>query len=190
MNYYENAAFQQHRTKINNILEQIPFFENPEGWICKGTCAVGGFEYFGFCESSDILFIASVSGRGLIDMSKNEKIARDYSTDYFLDETLLVSEGFDILEGETIRLACKYGGSLLPVRNRAGESLVRVSPLYPCEDIIFQPPHEDCFIEKFNKNCVRVYRGFVDCYGFSFSGKYFVIAHDGGVTYWESERIG
>jgi len=193
VNYYKSKDFQLHREKITAILEKIPSAENPKGWIKKGSFSVGGFEYFGFAESSDILFVISSSGRGLFDMAKNEKIARDNSIDFPLDRTLLVCKGFDILEGETIKLASKYGGSLLPVSNKSLETLVRVSPLYPCEDIIFQPPYENCFADGRFKNirsdnCVRVYRGFLYCYGFSFSGKYFVIADDGGITYWEAEH--
>ena len=181
-------GFSTTQKKINTILGNIPFVQNPKGWTRKSTFAIGGFEYFGFSETSDILVVLSAQGRGLIDMSKDEKIARDDSTDYILDETLLVCEGFDILEGETIKLAGEFGGSLLPVKNKSNERLVRVSPFYPCEDVIFQPPFESCFIERYNKNCVRVYRGYLYCYGFSFSGKYFVIADDGGITFWEADH--
>ena len=184
--YYKSKEFQEHRNRVNYMLEKYPSVESPKGWIRKGEFSVGGFEHFGFSESSDILFVASSQGRGLIDMDKNERIARDYSKDYPIDETFLVSEGFDILEGQTVKLSSKYGGSLLPVCNSAHETLVRVSPLYPCEDIIFQPPWENCFSEGHNKNCVRIYRGFLCCFGFSFSGKYFVIADDGGIMYWKS----
>jgi len=192
MDYYKSANFQNHREKINNILEQIPSAPSPKGWKRKCEFAIGGLEYFGFSESSDILVILSTQGRGLIDMAKGEKMSRDMSMDYFLDERLLVTRGFDILEGDEIKLASKYGGSILPVCNKSNEKLVRVSPLYPCEDIIFQPPFEDCFADGRYKNissanCVRIYRGFLYCYGFSFSGKYFVIADDGGIIVWESE---
>ncbi len=187
MDYFKSEAFQAHRKSICDSLERLPSAESPRGWRLKGKFSVGGFEYFGFAESSDLLFVASSSGRGLINMSNNEKIARDHSFDYMLDETLLISEGFDELDGKTIKLAGKYGGSVLPTRNKSGEALIRVSPLYPCEDIIFEPPFENCFSEGINNNCVRIYRGFLYCYGFSFSGRYFVIADDGGITYWESE---
>ena len=176
MDYFKSKDFQQHREKIAATLEQIPFAQSPEGWTRKCEFAVGGLEYFGFAESSDILFVLSSQGRGLIDMSKNEKIARDDAFDYPSDGALLTSRGFDVLEGKTIWLAGKYGGSMLPVSNKSHESLIRVSPLYPCEDIIFQPPYESCFADgRFknisSKNCVRVFRGFLYCYGFSFSGK-------------------
>jgi len=192
MDYYKSADFQQHRERINKILEQIPSAASPNGWKRKGEFAIGGLEYFGFSKSSDILVTLSAQGRGLIDMSKSEKIAHDKSMDFCLDERLLITNGFDILEGEEIQLAGKYGGSILPVCNKSNETLVRVSPLYPCEDIIFQPPFEDCFADgRFKSiksaNCVRLFRGFLYCYGFSFSGKYFVIAHDGGVIFWEAE---
>ena len=193
MDYFSSKEFQQHREKINAILGKIPPAESPKGWAHRGTFAIGGLEYFGFAETSDILVVISTQGRGLIDMAKGEKIARDKSTDFDLDRTLLISKGFDILEGETIKLASKYGGSLLPVSNKSQETLVRVSPLYPCEDIIFQPPYENCFADGHFKNicsdnCVRVYRGFLYCYGFSFSGRYFVIADECGVTYWEADH--
>ena len=191
--YWTGQDFQQHREKINSILEKIPSAQSPKGWKRKSTFAIGGLEYFGFAETSDILVVLSTQGRGLIDMAKDEKIARDNITDYPLDRMLLTGEGFDILEGKIIKLASKYGGSLLPVSNQSLETLVRVSPLYPCEDIIFQPPYENCFADGRSKNthsdnCVRVYRGFLYCYGFSFSGKYFVIADEGGVTYWEADH--
>ena len=186
--YYESIDFQNHRTNICNILERIPFAQSPKHWVYKNNFPISGFECFGFSETSDILFVASSQGRSLIDMSKNKKIARDYSDDYTIDETLLTCDGFDVLEGQQIKLASKYGGSMLPISNKSYETLVKVSPLYPCEDLIFQSPYENCFIEKNNKNCIRIYRGFLYCYGFSFSGNYFVIADDGGISYWESKR--
>ena len=185
MDYFDSDDFILHRSELNALLNEIPFVDSPNGWTCKGAFSVGGFEYLGFAESSDILCVISSSGRGLIDLSQNKKIARNDSNDFYLDETFLTTKGFDVLEGETINLAGKYGGSTLPVSNKAQERLVRVSPMYPCEDIIFQPPNENLFAKGRNKNCVRVYRGFLYCFGFSFSGKYFVIADDGGVTYWE-----
>ncbi|MDQ0230150.1 hypothetical protein J2S19_001402 [Metabacillus malikii] len=57
--------------------------------------------------------------------------------------------------------------------------------LYPCKDIIYQPAFEDCFVEGANNNCVRVYRGFLYCYRFSFGGSFFVIADDSGIAFWE-----
>ncbi|MCL2579762.1 MAG: hypothetical protein FWE32_06980 [Oscillospiraceae bacterium] len=191
MDYYKSKEFQLHKEKIAYILEKIPSAENPKGWVKKGSFSVGDFEYFGFTELSDILLIISSSGRALIDLAKNEKIARDYSNDFPFDEILLTSKGFDVLNNKTVKLAGKYGGSLLPVGNKTHEMLIRVSPLYPCEDLIFQPPNENCFADgRFknirSNNCVRVYRGFLYCYGFSFSGKYFVIADESGVAYWEA----
>ena len=186
--YFQSTEFQQHRESIGNLLDEIPTAEAPKGWVYKGCFAIGGFEYFGFSEDSSILFIASSQGRGLIDMQKSEKIARDHSEDFEIDETFLTCNGFDVLQNKKIKLAGKYGGSMLPVSNIHNENLRKVSPLYPCEDIIFQPPFEDCFSKRHNKNCVRIYRGFLYCYGFSFCGNYFVIADDGGINYWEKER--
>ena len=193
VSYYGTEAFEQNRNKISQILQDIPTAKSPKGYKYKGRLAIGGFEYFGFSETSDILYVASTSGRGLFNLATGEKIARDYNTtDYYLDERLLITNGFDVLEGQQIKLASKYGGSLLPVSNEQRDMLVRVSPLYPCEDLIFQPAYENCFTPDgispniTNKNCRRIYRGFLYCYGFSFSGKYFVIVDEGGMMYWEA----
>lgn len=190
MDYFQSKEFEYHREKIYDILKQIPSATNPIGWTNKGSFNVGGFEYFGFDESSDLLLVISSDGRGIIDLAKSEMVARDFTEDFILDETLLICEGFDILQDKTIKLAGKYGGSVLPIRSKSGESLRRVSPLFPCEDIIYQPAFEDCFVEGHNKNCVRIYRGFLYCYGFSYSGNYFAIADDSGISFWERNSRG
>ncbi|MFP7486257.1 hypothetical protein SFC65_19025 [Priestia filamentosa] len=185
MDYFKSKAFEKHRERICNILEQIPPAISPVGWTYKGSFNVGGFEYFGFDESSDLLLVVSSDGRGIIDLAKAEKVARDHTEDFYLDESLLICKGFDILKDKSIKLAGKYGGSGLPIRSKFGDSLRRVSPLFPCEDIIYQPAFEDCFVEGYNKNCVRIYRGFLYCFGFSYSGNYFAIADDNGISFWE-----
>ncbi len=185
MDYFKSEAFEKHRKNIYNKLEQIPYAESPDGWTFKGNFSIGGLEYFGFDESSDLLLVVSSNGRGIIDLAKAEKITRDYTDNFELDETLLICEGFDVLKDKSIKLAGKYGGSILPISNSFGDCLQKVSPLYPCEDVIYQPAFENCLIEGHNKNCVRIYRGFLYCFGFSFSGNYFVIADDIGILFWE-----
>ena len=192
--YYDSKSFEQHRHKTRQILEDIPVAKSPKGYKHKGSFAIGGFEYFGFSEASDdILFVFSTSGRGLFNLITGEKMARDDKIENCLDERLLTASGFDVLEGRQIKLASKYGGSLLPVCNKQKDMLVRVSPLYPCEDLIFQPAYENCFTPDgiypniTNKNCRRIFRGFLYGYGFSFSGKYFVVADEGGIAYWKKE---
>jgi len=184
--YFQSREFQKHRNNICDLLNEIPAAETPNGWVHKGVFAVGGFEYFGFTKTSSMMLVISSQGRGLYDLEKNDLIARDDST-FEIDETFLICDGFDVLQGEKFLLAGKYDGSMLPVSNSRHENLRKVSPLYPCEDLIFQPPFEDCLLKGHNKNCVRIYRGFLYCYGFSFCGNYFVIADDGGITYWERE---
>lgn len=187
MDYYSDA-FKTHREKVCAILENIPYVKEPKGWKFKGSFSVGGFEYFGFHESSDLLFVVSSSKVTITDLENLSVIAHDDNPDSFdLNETFLTCNGFDVLDNKIIKLACEQG-SILPTSNTQWERLVKVSPLYPCEDIIFCPPFEDCFIEGYNKNCVRIYRGFPYCYAFSFSGNYFVIADDGGVSVWEKNE--
>ena len=187
MDYFSSTPFFEHRDKIHNILAKIPTAKEPVGWKYKGSFSVGGFEYLGFNETSDLLFVISSSGRIVIDLSNLEMIVRNSPEQFIIDETFLTCEDFDVLKDKVIRLAGRQG-SILPTSNKIGERLVRVSPLYPCEDIIFCPPFEDCLVENFNNNCIRVYRGFLYCFGFSFSGNYFVIADDEGIQVWEKQQ--
>ena len=131
MNYFESKEFENHRDKIYDILKQIPSATNPVGWTNKGSFNVGGFEYFGFDESSDLLLVVSSDGRGIIDLEKAEIVARDFTKDFKLDETLLFSEGFDLLKDKTIKLAGKYGGSVLPIRSKSGLEFKESIPSFP-----------------------------------------------------------
>ncbi|OXS72657.1 hypothetical protein B1B04_15275 [Lysinibacillus sp. KCTC 33748] len=126
MDYFNSKAFEEHRKNTYSILEQIPSAKSPVGWTFKGHFSIGGFEYFGFDESSDLLLVVSSNGRGIIDLARAEKISRDYTGDFVLDETLLICEGFDVLKDKSIKLASKYGGSILPVSNKFEDCLQRI----------------------------------------------------------------
>ena len=106
MDYFTSKAFHKHRDSVLRTLEKIPSAESPKNWEYRGSFAIGGLEYLGFSEFSELLFVASSQGRGLFDLSKNERIARDDSTEFEIDEVMSVCSGFEALQGKCRSIAC------------------------------------------------------------------------------------
>jgi len=188
-NYNDAQVFKQQQAKIRNALGRLPYNRNPNGYKEKGCVPINGVKYFGFSETSDELYIDSTSGRILVSLSKYQTTALDENTNDDLNDQQLTANGFDVLEGQQIKLACKYGKSLLPVANKRGDKLLCGSPYY---DLIFQPAGDDCFVQEgdyskviSNRSC-RIIDGDFYGYGFSFSGKYFVVACEDGIWFWEA----
>lgn len=188
-NYNDAKVFSQQRAKIQNVRRRLQYNRNPHGYKAKGCLTFAGIKYFGFSETSDAFYIEFASGRTLIDLSKYQTIAQDENTNDELDDQQLTTNGFDVLEGQQIKLACKYGESLLPVANKRGDKLLSASPYY---DLIFQFAGEDCFAREvdyskvISRRSCRVNDGEFYGYGFSFSGKYFVVGCEDGIWFWEA----
>ena len=85
------------------------------------------------------MHIDSTTGRTLIDLSSRQIIAQDEPTNDEQNAQQLMTTGFDVLEGQPIKLACKYGESLLPITNPQGDRLLCGAPYY---DLVFQPAGE------------------------------------------------
>ena len=73
-------------------------------WIFKNKWAIGGLLEIGYFKDSDYLMILSSQGRGIFDCLTGEKIDRD-NTNYYYDswnpDTGIVA-GFGILEGKNV----------------------------------------------------------------------------------------
>ncbi len=79
-------------------------------WTHLNTFAIGGLIQVGFAPQSDYLLVVSHQGRGVFDCISGQKLARD-ANDAF-DESELTAEGIGLLEGQKIRTAGLFGGSL------------------------------------------------------------------------------
>ena len=184
--YFSSKSFKDHRKKIIKTITNLPYQDSPDGWERKKVFTVGGLQYIGFSDDSRYLLIVSVSGRGLIDLSNFELIARDRE-EYgdWLDDTNLFCEGIGPLSGKRIRIAGISGG--LPTHTKYNDSLYIAAPLYPCNDIVYQPPFQHCLVEKHDQGCVVMHRGSVKCYGFSWSGNIMVVI-DEDLHLWERKQ--
>ncbi|MDR6742526.1 hypothetical protein J2X56_004557 [Herbaspirillum sp. 1173] len=109
MNDYEK----NNRARLIQLLSKIPSQACPPGWQKTGAFAVGGLTEVGFSQRSELLLVVSSAGRGVIDCTRGEKIARDYEIngDWY-SASSLTCEGIGPLKDERIQLAGLVGGGL------------------------------------------------------------------------------
>ena len=172
--YFFSNAFTKHRKKIIKTITDLPFQDPPAGWAKQKVFVIGGLQYIGFSDDSNYLLVVSTSGRGVIDLSNFEMIARDRE-EYgdWLDDTNLICTGIGPLGGKQIRIAGSGGG--LPLHTKYNDSLYVAAPLFPCYDVVYQPAFQHCLNEKHSKDCVTFYRGFAGYCGFSWSGDFMAV---------------
>lgn len=183
IDYFQTDSFQKHKDNINGIIMSLPYRESPDGWGKYGCFAVGGLEYIGFSDDSCYLLVVSSSGRGVINISSGEFVARDKSLDgEWLDENHLLCQGIGPLEGKVIRTT-GIGGGGLPTQTLHGDSVYLAAPSFPCYDVVYQPSYQNCLIDGQNNDCVKIYRGFVNYCGFSWDGNTMVVV-DEDINIW------
>ena len=187
-NHKKAETFRQQLLENRNAFNRLPYNRNPYGYQEKSSIFIQGVKYFGFSEGSDLLYIDSTTGRVLVDLSNRQIIVQNEPTNDEQNAQQLMTTGFDVLEGQPIKLACKYGESLLPITNPQGDRLLCGAPYY---NLVFQPAGEDClartrdYSKVTNQKSCRIHDGEFYGFGFSFSGKYFVIGCEDAIWIWE-----
>lgn len=177
----------ENRLRVLDLLKEIKTSDSPTGWKKHVEIAVGGLTEVGFSKTTNDLLVISSSGRGLIDYTTGEKIARDYEEygDWY-DPVNLNCHGIGRVEDEIIHISGLCGGGL-PFVNRYGESLERVAPEWPVEDIIFCPSGKTALIPSFQEGCVRFISDYIRAVGFSWCGEFLVCATSRDVTIWKRD---
>lgn len=164
----------EHRNKMINIANQIPK-GIPSGWECH-VLAVGGLMYVGFSEiQSEKLICISSQGQSVINCKTLQKnyCNEDYDGN---DLTACAKE----LGNEIIKIAGDMGGGLR-TGSKEGNSLQKIAPFWPKEQIIFCPNYQSLYIAP--DQCWNVFDDYgIKAYGFSKCGKYFVIATSSDLT--------
>jgi len=178
MNEYEK----NNRARLIQLLSKIPSQACPPGWQKTGTFAVGGLTEVGFSQRSELLLVVSSAGRGVIDCTRGEKIARDdeINGDWY-SASSLTCEGIGPLKDERIQLAGLVGGGL-PLANKRGESLESAAPNWPESDLFFCGPYKSPFVEGHQTDCLHIASGYFQTFGFSYSGNSFIFATSSDVT--------
>ncbi|WP_211471534.1 hypothetical protein [Collimonas humicola] len=178
MNEYEK----NNRARLIQLLSKIPSQPCPPGWRKTGTFAVGGLTEIGFSQRSELLLVVSSGGRGVIDCTQGEKIARDDEVDgNWYSASSLICEGIGPLKDERVQLAGLAGGGL-PLSNKSGESLESAAPNWPKFDLFFCSPYKSALIEGHQTGCLHIASDYFRAFGFSFSGNSFSFATSSDVT--------
>lgn len=158
----------EHRNKNINIANQIPK-GIPLDWECH-TLSVGGLMYVGFSDiHTEKLICISSQGQSVINCKTMQKTFCDENYDE--DDLIAYAEE---LGDEIIRIAGDMGGGLR-IGSKEGNSLQKIAPYWPKEQIIFCPNYQSLYSEP--DKCLNVFEDYgIKAYGFSKCGKYFVIA--------------
>ncbi len=187
MNLFKKDIELENRKRLRTIFDKIKIQNCPVGWKYEHF-AVGGLTEIGFSESKpNLLLVISSSGRGLFDCSSLKKIERDYNEDFEIDYSSLICSGIGELKNEQIKICGLHGGGL-PLGNSKGDFLEIMALDWPNVDVIFQPNWTSIYTEEDLNQCTRIFRaGVLRAYGFSQSGKYFVIATSSDLLIFKNE---
>lgn len=188
MNIFDDNIENENRLRLQKLVDATITSEAPKGWI-KETFAVGGLTEVGFSkEYSELLLVISSQGRGVIDCSKFELIERDYNDDHdWINSQELWATGIGKLSNEKIMVSGLHGGGL-PLTNPFGDSIQYMAIKWPIIDLIFEPSFKSIYKDGDQKHCFRVFHDYeVKTYGFSYCGKYFIIATSSEVNIYRKE---
>lgn len=173
-----------HENSLKLLLRDIPNCN----WEPCIERAVGGLTEVAFSRKHHhLLLIISSSGRGVLDCLSGEIIARDYEEygDWY-DPLSLKCAGIGPLSGETLSIAGLCGGGL-PLCNRYGEVLERVSPEWPLEMLIWCPPGKSALIASHKEGCLKLSNDYSRCAGFSWDGEFIISATSSDITVWKRQ---
>jgi hypothetical protein len=168
------------RQRIQALTTQAP----PHPWKRVTSAAVGGLEAVGFADNSDLLLVISTSGRGVFECSTGERIARDrepptHDCDWY-DIVRLAAVGIGPLANTRIKIAGLYGGGL-PTSTEDAWQLSVIAPIWPDHRVILSSPFQSLYTNLAAN--VQVFEDYdIRAYGFSETGRSFVIATSSDVT--------
>lgn len=173
----------EHLKPLKEKLLSLRIGQVPDPWKLVAAIAVGGLRSVGFDRESENLSVVSSQGRGVVDCLTGKKVARDCE-EFYEHETSLEAQGIGILSDREIRMSGLFGGGL-PIITEDGWQIECVTLKWPEQMLILLPSksglygsvtgHSDTMTKIFEDSCIRAY-------GFSYSGKSFVIATTIDVT--------
>ncbi|MDP9317232.1 MAG: hypothetical protein M3R24_41315 [Chloroflexota bacterium] len=167
-----------YQIKLEERFRRIPLTPPPAPWEYVGVYGVGGLENIGFAEESELLLIVSSSGRGVLNCTTGERVARDYDTDIPSMHNIiqLQTPGIGPLTDHMIRMAGLHGGGLSTITHD-GWHLEVVHLTWHHSLAFLEPSSASIYHDRTYEQCVKVYDGEpIRAYGFSYTGESMVIA--------------
>lgn len=171
-----------HLDPLRKEIEQLPITPPPAPWQLKARFTVAGLLEVGFDRDSELLLIASSSGRSVIDCRSGERVARD-RTDNLGSDRHLETRGIGPLFDRIIRMAGINGGGL-PVATADGWMIEDITLAWPAQHLLLVEPGSWLHGARYHRPAVfhkLAVELEVRAFGFSYSGLSLVIASGGEV---------
>lgn len=171
-----------HLDPLRAELGSLKLTQPPSPWRKVAMIAVGGLTALGFDRQSELLLVVSFAGRGVIDCTTGERIARDDS-EYFEDTQFMEAVGIGPLEGKILRVAGGQGGGL-PTSTQDGWSMEVVTREWPENELLMLEPFASLFDflqqkpSRFHKIAVE---SELRAFGFSYTGRTLIVASSSDV---------
>jgi hypothetical protein len=172
----------EHLEPLRKKLLGLDLATPPLPWRLIASLAIGGLRAVGFDQCSDLLLIVSSQGRGVVNGLTGETIARDRG-EYEEEEVRLEAMGIGVLGDRIIRIAGLCGGGL-PLGTEDGWRLASVTLNRPEQSIMLISPGSDLYggVFGYPDEMTKVaLDSSVVAYGFSSTGRSFVIATTSGI---------
>ncbi len=166
--------------RVRSLLEGSP----PPPWTLVCNVAVGGLKSVGFAPHSELLLVASHSGRGLFDCSTGSRVARDPDNAYEDSPHTLEAAGIGPLEGRAIKMAGLEGGGL-PLTSPQGWLMESLVLDWPETTLLLVEPGSDLYGDMYGKPAVmhKIFVGLeLRAWGFSSTGHSLVVATSSDLT--------
>lgn len=180
----------RHLDPLRQTIQHQPLTAPPAPWMQTARFTVAGLLEVGFDRDSELLLIASSSGRSVLDCQRGEKVARD-RTDNLGSDRYLDAHGIGPLSGRVIRMAGISGGGL-PLATADGWMVEDIILAWPEQHLLLVEPGSWLHGERYGRPAVFHKLGVeleVRAFGFSYSGLSLVIATAGEVLVWGRKSL-
>jgi len=171
-----------HLDPLRREIEQRQIAPAPSPWQLKARLSIAGLLEIGFDADSELLLVASSSGRSVIDCQSGEKVARD-RTDNLGSDRHLQTRGIGPLQDRVIRMAGINGGGL-PVATADGWMVEDITLAWPEQHLLLVEPGSWLHGARYHRPALFHKLGVeleVRAFGFSYTGLSLVIATAGEV---------
>ena len=172
-----------HLDPLRREIEQRQVAPAPEPWQLKARLTIAGLLEVGFDHDSELLLVASSSGRSVINCQTGEKVARD-RTDNLGSDRHLETRGIGPLHERVIRMAGINGGGL-PVATADGWMIEDITLAWPEQHLLLVEPGSWLHGARYHRPALFHKLGVeleVRAFGFSYTGLTLVIATAGEVV--------
>ncbi|MDD2056755.1 hypothetical protein N5D52_13965 [Pseudomonas sp. GD03860] len=169
-----------HLDPLRREIAQLHVTPPPAPWQLKARFTIVGLMEVGFDRDSELLLVASSSGRSVIDCHTGNKVARD-RTDNLGSDRFLETRGLGPLLDRVIQMAGIHGGRL-PLATADGWMIEDITLAWPEQHLLLVEPGSWLHGARYHRPAVFHKLGVeleVRAFGFSYSGLSLVLATAG-----------